>query len=66
MIKEQYYRILDNALSKFKKRYDFTPNEFYYMLDGIISCAQHDYGITPEDFAEIIKYKNKVVEEIGK
>lgn len=65
MIKEQYYRILDNALST-AKRYDFTPNEFYYMLDGIILCAQHDYGITPEDFAETIKYKNKIAEEIGK
>ena len=65
MIKEQYYRILDNALSK-AKRYDFIPNEFYYMLDGIISCAQHDYGITPEDFLEIIVYKDKIAEEIEK
>ena len=65
MIKEQYYRILDNALS-IAKRYDLTPNEFYYMLDGIISCAQHDYGITAEDFAEIIKYKHKIAEKIGK
>ena len=65
MIKEQYYRILDNALSN-AKRYDFTPNEFYYMLDGIISCAQHDYGITPEDYLEIIVYKDKIAEEIGK
>ena len=65
MIKEQYYRILDNALS-IAKRYDLTPNEFRCMLEGIILCAQHDYGITPEDFAEIIKYENKVVEEIRK
>ena len=65
MIKVQYYRILDNALS-IAKRYDLILNEFYCVLDGIILCAQHDYGITPEDFAEIIKYKNKVKEEIGK
>ena len=65
MIKVQYRRILDNALST-AKRYDFTPNEFYYMLDGIISCAQHDYSITPEDYIEIITYKDKIAEEIGK
>lgn len=65
MIKVQYYRVLDNALSN-AKRYDFTPNEFYYMLDGIISCAQQDYGITPEDYLEIIVYKDKIAEEIGK
>lgn len=65
MIKVQYRRILDNALST-AKRYDFTPSEFYYMLHGIISCAQHDYDITSEDFVEIIKYKNKIAEEIGK
>lgn len=65
MIKEQYYRILDNALSN-AKRYDFTPNESLCMLDGIISCAQYDYDITSEDFGEIIKYKNKIAEEIGK
>ena len=65
MIKVQYHRIFDNALSS-AKHYYFSPNEFYYMLDGISLCAQHDYGITQEDFAEIIKYKNKVVEEIRK
>ena len=65
MIKEQYFRILGNALSN-AKRYDFTPNEFQYMLDGIISCAQYDYGITPEDYLEIIVYKDKIAEEIGK
>ena len=65
MIKVQYYRILDNALSS-AKRYDFTPNEFYYMLDGIILCAQYDYGITPEDYIELISYKDKIAEEIGK
>lgn len=65
MIKVQYYRILANALST-ARRYDFTPNEFYYMLDGIISCAQQDYGITPEDYIEIIAYKDKIAEEIGK
>ena len=65
MIKEQYFRILDKALSN-AKRYDFTPNEFHCMLDGIKLCAQHDYDITSEDFVEIIKYKNKIAEEIGK
>ena len=65
MIKVQYYRILDNALSN-AKRYDFSPNGFHYMLDGIISCAQHDYGITPEDYLEIIVYRDKIAEEIGK
>ena len=65
MIKVQYHRILDNALST-ARRYDFTPNEFYYMLDGIILCAQHDYGITPEDYIEIIYYKDKIAEEIEK
>ena len=65
MIKEQYYRILDNALSN-AKRYDFTPNEFYYMLAGIISCAQHDCDIISEYFVEIIKYKDKIAKEIGK
>ena len=65
MIKAQYYRVLDNALST-AKRYDYTPNEFYYMLDGIISCAQHDYSITPEDYIEIIAYKDKIAEEIEK
>ena len=65
MIKVQYYRILDKALSN-AKRYDFTPNEFHYMLAGIISCAQHDCDIISEDFAEIIKYKDKIAEEIGK
>ena len=63
MKKVQYRRILDNALSK---RYDFTPNEFHCMLDGIISCARHDYDITSGDFVEIIRYKNKIAEEIGK
>lgn len=65
MIKVQYHRILDNALSN-AKRYDFTPNEFHYMLDGIMSCAQHDYSITLEDYIEIIGYKDKIAEEIGK
>ena len=65
MIKVQYRRILDKALST-AKRYDFSPNEFYYMLDGITLCAQQDYDITSEDFVEIIKYKNKIAEEIGK
>ena len=65
MIKVQYYRILNNALST-AKRYDFTPNEFYYMLEGIMSCAQHDYSITLEDYIEIIGYKDKIKEEIGK
>ena len=65
MIKVQYRRILDKAIST-AKRYDFTPNEFYYMLEGIKLCAQHDYDITSEDFVEIIKYKNKIAEEIGK
>ena len=65
MIKEQYYRILDKALSN-AKRYDFTPNEFHYMLDGIISCAQHDFSITPEDYIEIIEYKDKIAVEIEK
>ena len=65
MIKVQYYRILDNALST-AKRYDFTPNEFYYMLDGIISCAKYDYSITPEEYIEIIAYKDKIAEEIAK
>ena len=65
MIKVQYHRILDNALSN-AKRYLFTPKEFYYMLDGIISCAQYDYDITPEDYIEIIAYKDKIAEEIGK
>ena len=65
MIKVQYYRILDNALSS-AKRYDFSSKEFYYMLNGIKLCAQHDYDITSEDFVEIIKYKNKIAEEIGK
>ena len=65
MIKEQYYRILDNALSN-AKRHDFTPNEFHCMLDGIILCALNDYGITPKDYLEIIAYKDKIAEEIGK
>ena len=65
MIKVQYHRILDHALST-AKRYLFTPNEFHYMLDGIISCAQHDYSITPEDYLEIIAYRDKIAEEIGK
>ena len=65
MIKEQYYRILDTALSN-AKRYDFTPNESHCMLDGIISCALYDYDITPEDYLEIILYKYKIAEEIGK
>ena len=65
MIKAQYYRILDNALSS-AKRYDFTPNDFYYMLDGIILCAQQDYSITPEEYIEIIAYKDKIAEEIRK
>ena len=65
MIKAQYRRILDSALSN-AKRYDFTPNEFHYMLDGIISCAQYDCDIISEDFVEIIKYKNKIAEKIGK
>ena len=65
MIKVQYYRILNNALST-AKRYDFTPNEFYYMLEGIMSCAQHDYSITLEDYIEIIGYKDKIKGEIGK
>lgn len=65
MKKEQYYRILDNALSN-TKRYDFTRNKFNYMLDGIISCAQYDYDITPEDYIEIITYKDEIAEEIRK
>ena len=65
MIKVQYFRILDDALS-IAKSYDFSPDEFYYMLDGIILCARHDYGITPEDYLEIIVYKDKIAEEIGK
>ena len=63
MIKEQYYRILDSALST-AKRYDFTPNEFYFMLVGILLCAQHDYSITLEDYLEIIEYRDKIAEEI--
>ena len=63
MIREQYYRILDNALSN-AKRHDFTPNEFHCMLDGIKLCALNDYDITPEDYLKIIVYKNKIVEEI--
>ena len=65
MIKEQYYRILDKALSN-AKRYDFTPNESLGMLDGIMLCAQYDCDIISEDFVEIIKYKHKIAEEIGK
>ena len=65
MIKVQYCRILDKALST-AKRYDFSPNEFYSMLDGIKLCAQQDYDITSEDFVEIIKYNYKIAEEIGK
>lgn len=65
MIKVQYYRILNRALST-AKRYVFTPKEFYYMLDGIILCTQYDYDITPEDYIEIITYKDKIAEEIGK
>lgn len=65
MTKVQYLKILDSALSTAKRHY-FSPNEFYYMLRGIILCAQHDYDITSEDFVEIIKYKNKIAEEIGK
>ena len=65
MIKEEYFRILDEALSN-AKRYLFTPKEFYYMLDGIKLCAQHDYDITPDDYLEIIVYKDKIAEEIGK
>ena len=63
MIKLQYRRIIDNALST-AKRYDFTPNEFYYMLEGIKLCARQDDDITSEDFVEIIKYKNKIAQEI--
>lgn len=71
MIKVQYYRVLDHALST-AKRYDFCPKEFYYILDGIIMCAEHDYSINSEEYAEIIAYKDKVIaykekwEEIGK
>lgn len=65
MIKVQYRRILDNALST-AKRHDFNSDEFLYMLDGIISCALNDYNITSEDFVEILKYKNKIAKEIGK
>ena len=65
MRKEQYCRILDKALST-AKCYYFSPNEFDYMLEGIKLCAQYDYDITSEDFVEIIKYKNKIAEEIGK
>ena len=65
MIKVQYRRILDNALST-AKRYDFTPNEFHSMLAGILLCAQHDYSITLENYIEIIGYKDKIAEEIGK
>lgn len=65
MIKVQYRRILDNALSN-AKRHLFTPKEFYYLLDGIRLCAQEDYDITPEDYLEIIVYKDKIAEEIGK
>ena len=65
MIKVQYHRILDHALS-IAKCYLFTPKEFYYMLDGIILCAQQDYSITPEEYIEIIAYKDKIAEEIRK
>ena len=65
MIKVQYNRILDDALSIAKRR-DFTPNEFYYMLDGIMLCARHDYSITLEDYIEITGHKDKIAEEIGK
>ena len=65
MIKAQYRRILNHALST-AKRCLFTPKEFYYMLDGIILCARYDYDITPEDYIEIITYKDKIAEEIGK
>lgn len=65
MIKVLYRRILDNALST-AKRYDFTPNEFHCMLDGIILCAKHDYSITLKEYLEIIRYKDKIAEEIGK
>ena len=65
MIKVQYRRILDDALST-AKRYDFSPKEFYYMLDGIKLCALHDYDITPEDYLEIIVYRDKIAEEIKK
>ena len=65
MIKVQYYRILNNAPST-AKHYDFTPNEFHSMLAGILLCAQHDYNITLEDYIEIIAYKDKIAEEIGK
>ena len=65
MIKEQYFRILDEALSN-AKHHDFTPNKFHCMLDGIKSCAQYDYDITPDDYLEIIVYKDKIAEEIGK
>ena len=65
MIKAQYHRILHNALLS-AKRYNFSPNEFLYMLDGIILCAEHDYSITPEEYLEIITYKDKMAEEIGK
>ena len=65
MTKVQHIRILDNALSGAKRHY-FSPNEFYYMLHGIILCAQQDYDIISEDFVEIIKYKNKIAEEIRK
>ena len=65
MINEQYYRILDNALSD-AKRHDFTPDEFHCMLGGIRLCALNDYDITPADYLDIIKYKDKIAEEIGK
>lgn len=65
MVKVQYYRVLDNALST-AKRFSFSPNEFNYMLYGVLLCAQHDYGIKPEEYADIIGYKDKVAEEIGK
>lgn len=65
MTKAQYYRVLDGALST-AKHYSFCPNDFYYMLDGIILCALHDDGINTEEYAEIITYKDKVAEEIGK
>jgi len=65
MKKEQYYRSLDHALS-IANLYDFTPHEFYHMLDGIMLCAQHDCGITQENYVEILTYKEKIAEEIGK
>lgn len=64
MIKIQYCRVLDDALST-AKRYDLSPNEFYCMASGILLCALRDYSVSQKEYAEIIAYKDKIVEEIG-